>query len=352
MSVIAKAMFENVNGVGSLKAEGQITRIDSPKITQEKKSTDFDTSSVRSPVFQRKTHGSRVHALQVEGLSPAAAERAFNLRYTIQNANFAKGAYGKVEIGFDKATNQKVAIKRIPKSTPIKMIQAEVKAGQLVGEHPNVAHFHKYYDFGDHHALIFQLIEGEDLFTYLERTGFTPVSEDVVRRILTDVLKAVQHIHSKSIAHRDIKLENILMDKEGKSYIIDFGLCGIIEEGKLSRDWCGSDNYLCPQIVRRTPYDGYQADVFSVGVVAFALLFGVFPFENLQVNSRFSHDPRRPLPRLHVRFPTDVKVSRDAKDLLISMLEDDQDVRISIDEIFKHSWFTGSETVLEMMSNE
>jgi len=350
MSLVAKSMLNRIMGVEDMEI-CQITPVKSLKeISPEPKSSDFDTSTVRSPVFSRRTHGK--HGLQVDGMSPAAAERAFNLRYDIKDANFAKGAYGKVEIGFDKVTQQKVAVKRIPKSTPIKMIQGEVKAGQLIGEHPNIATFHKYFDFGDHHALVFQFIEGSDLFSYLEGTGFTPNPEDDVRRILTDIVKAVQHCHTKTIAHRDIKLENILVNN-GKAFLIDFGLCGIIEDGKLSRDWCGSDNYLCPQIVRRIPYDGMQADVFSMGVVAFALLFGVFPFENLFVNSKYSQDPRRPLPRLHVRFPTDVKVSRDAKDLLLGMLEDDADVRITCDEILRHPWITQiAESPLTAMSNE
>jgi len=346
MSSLAKALFEH-----HISSDLQITRIDSPKITQEKKSSDFDTTSVRSPVFSRRSQGKALN--HIDGLSPAAAERAFYARFTIENDHFAKGAYGKVDLAFDKMTKEKVAIKRIPKTTAIKMIQAEVKAGQLLGNHPNIATFNKYYDFGDHHSLIFQFIDGEDLFNSLESSGFTPMSESVARNILLDVVKAIQHTHSKNIAHRDIKLENILLDKEGRAFLIDFGLCAMVEEGKLSREWCGSDNYLSPQIVRRIAYDGFQADVFSLGVVAFALLFGVFPFECLQVNSKYSNDPRKPLPRLHVRFPSDVKVSREAKHLLVSMLEDDPDVRITIDDILKHSWITGvEESALTRQSNE
>jgi len=352
MSSIAKALFDNL----LVTPDGQITRVDSPKITQETKSKDFDTSTVRSPAVLRKngsgTHG-KVGGVHVDGLSPAAAERAFNIRYTIENDHFARGAYGKVELAFDKMTKERVVIKRIPKTTPIRMIQAEVRAGQVVGTHNNIATFHKYHDFGDHHSLVFSFIDGEDLFTYLEETGFSPVPEIKARDILVELLAAIKHTHSVGIAHRDIKLENILMDKNGKSFLIDYGLCTFVEKNKLSREWCGSDNYLSPQIVRRTPYDPYQADVFSIGVVAFALLFGVFPFECLRVNSKYSNDPNRPLPRLHVRFPSDVKVCREAKDLLISMLEDDPDARITIDDILKHQWITGlEEPIMDKLSNE
>lgn len=348
MSLMAKALFEQ-HVVAT--ADGQIRRIDSPKITQETKSKDFDTSSVRSPVFGRKQPKVSNGLSHVENLSPAAAEKAFNIRYTIENDHFAKGAYGKIELATDRMTKTKVVVKRIPKSTPIKMIQAEVKAGQIVGEHPNIATFHKYHDFGDHHTLVFQYIDGVDLFSHLESTGFTPKSESEARSIIHDVVKAIYHSHSKNIAHRDVKLENILLDSKGKAYLIDYGLCTLVEDGKLSREWCGSDNYLAPQIVRRTPYDAYEADVFSIGVVAFALLFGVFPFECLQVNSRYSNNPKTPLPRLHVRFPSDVKVSKEAKDLLVSMLEDDPEIRITVDEILKHSWIMGKEEESPLTKN-
>jgi len=316
-------------------------RVDSPKITQETKSKDFDPSVISSPRTGRRKN---VHNDEV---SPAS----FLNRYLIENDNFAKGAYGKVSLALDKITKERVVIKKIAKSTPIRMIQNEVRAGQLLASHEYIATFHKYQDFFDHHQMVFQYVDGMDLFTYLEGVNFTPQPEDFVRSILSNIISALQHCHSKNIAHRDIKLENILIGKNGKSYLIDFGLCGFMD-GKKSREWCGSDNYIPPEIVRRISYDGFQADIFSIGVVAFALVFGVFPFENLSVNSKYSHNPARPLPRLHVRFPLDVPVSASVKDLLVRMLEDDTDKRITLPEIAKHEWMTGIASSTESSPTE
>jgi len=323
-----------------------VTRADSPKLIKERKSRDFDTSSIRSPVTGRRDRGAHHNV-------DDSTANSIN-RYQIDNLDFAKGAYGKVSIATDKISKEKVVIKQIPKTTPIRMIQNEIRAGRAIGLHSNIATFHQYLEFVDHHSLVFSFIDGQDLFTYLESTGFAPRPESNARAIIIDILQALQHTHSKSIAHRDIKLENILMDKSGKVFLIDYGLCAFVEGSKKCRDWCGSDNYLAPQIVRRTPYDGYKADVFSVGVVLFALLFGVFPFDNLRVNSRLSNDPSRPFPKLRVRFPADVKVASEAKELLMLMLEDDEDRRISVDEIFMHSWIVGSAQPqqLEKASND
>lgn len=334
--MFGKAFFENL--LGKKDEHPEVTRVDSPKLVKERKSRDFDTSSVRSPRTTRRTgkQGSSSNFFE------DSAANSIN-RYQIENLDFAKGAYGKVSIAFDKISKEKVVIKQIPKTTPIRMIQNEVRAGQLVGDqHPNIARFHKYFEFVDHHSLIFSLIDGIDLFSHLEQVGFAPQSEDIARGLISNIVSALEHAHSRGVAHRDIKLENILLDKSGQAIVIDFGLCAFIEPNKKLRDWCGSDNYLAPQIVRRTPYDGYKADVFSCGVVLFAMLFGVFPFDNLRVNGRHSNDPSRPLPKLRVRFPSDVKVSSEAKMLVLQMLEDDEDERISMSDILKHEWIVGS----------
>jgi len=269
----------------------------------------------------------------------SSPDTAFS-RYIIENENFAKGAYGKVSLAKDKVTKDMVVVKHIPKTTSIRMVQNEIKAGQILDFHPNIAQFHKYIDFPEHHTLIFSYIDGTDLFSFMEKNKFSPRTELESRTIFMAIMSALKHAHSKNIAHRDIKLENILMDKKGRAYLIDFGLCAFVDPSMKNREWCGSDNYLAPELCRRIPYDAYKTDVFSMGVTLFALLFGVFPFDGLRVSSRF-HDPKNPLPRLQVRFPLDVKVSLAAKDLLIQMLEDDPDKRISVDDIFKHKWVSG-----------
>eukprot|EP01114_Cavostelium_apophysatum_P018535 TRINITY_DN5754_c0_g1_i2.p1 TRINITY_DN5754_c0_g1~~TRINITY_DN5754_c0_g1_i2.p1 ORF type:complete len:359 (-),score=90.95 TRINITY_DN5754_c0_g1_i2:131-1207(-) len=311
-----------------------ITRPDSPKVTREKKSTDFDPSSVRSPVTTRKQRGGEISMHKtIYDLNTGN----WQLRYRIDDDEYAKGAYGKVLLATDKTTGHKVVIKKIPQSTPIRMVNNEVKAGKTISPHPNIPQMYQYIDRPDYHFLVFQYVAGEDLFCYLEKTGFSPRSYSEARSIMVQICDALKHIHNHNIAHRDIKLENLLIDETGKVTVIDLGLCSFMEEGKLCRDWCGSDNYLAPEIVRRSPYSGYKADVFSAGVVLFALTFGVFPFENLRVNGA-SADPHRSLRRLQVRFPTDVKASESVKDLLSKMLEDDPDKRISMEGVLNHPW--------------
>lgn len=326
--MFTKSFFNNLLG---------INRADSPKITREKKSRDFDTSAVRSPGnIKRKSTSKHSSSIYYD---ESSSESAF-ARYDIENDNYAKGAYGKISLAKDKVTKEAVVIKHIPKTTSIRMVQNEIKAGQIIGQHPSIATFHKYLDFPEHHTLIFSYVDGRDLFSFMEQNKFAPLPELEVRSIFISIINALSHCHSKSIAHRDIKLENVLVDKKGRAFLIDFGLCAFVEQGVQNREWCGSDNYIAPELCRRRPYDAYKADVFSLGVTLFALLFGVFPFDGLRVSSRF-HDPARPLPKLQVRFPMDVKTTLVAKELLTMMLEDDPEKRISVEDILKHKWIAG-----------
>jgi len=329
-------MFSSRNKEALIMEKSILNRPDSPKVVRERKSRDVDPSTIRSPRATRTTKAGDVNMQKViYDLNTCC----WSLKYQVENNDFAKGAYGKILLATDKVTGQKVVIKKIPQTTPIRMINNEVRAGKVIGTHTNIAALLQYIDKPDFHFLVFQFIAGQDLFCYLEKLGFAPRTEVEGRSIISQILHALTHIHSHNIAHRDIKLENLLIDPvTGRVTVIDLGLCAFIEDGKLCRDWCGSDNYLAPEIVRRIPYNGYQADVFSTGVVLFALLFGVFPFENLRVNGVSSVDPSKGLRKLSVRFPSDVKVSQSAKDLLTRMLEDDPEKRIQLKDIMKHEW--------------
>jgi len=322
-----------------------ITRPESPKVVRERKSRDFDPANLRSasPRSARKLTERQpsLHKLIHANL----ANTCWTEKFAVEDEDYAKGAYGKIMLAKEKVTGEKVVIKKIPQSTPARMITNEVKAGKLIGNHHNIAGLLQYNEKPDFHYIVFQHINGQDLFTYLEKLNFSPRTETEARSIITQILNGLHHIHSNKIAHRDVKLENVLIDNRGRVFVIDLGLCAFIEENKMCRDWCGSDNYLAPEIVRRIPYNGFKADVFSTGVVLFALLFGVFPFENLRVNGVQSLRP------LKARFPSDVKVSSSAKELLLKMLEDDAEKRYTVADVLKHEWIVGEDDDLSPKSS-
>lgn len=93
------------------------------------------------------------------------------------------------------------------------------------------------------------------------------------------LLRAVNHLHSRNIYHRDIKFDNILIDSEGNVKLIDFGFSTLVKTGKLKL-FCGTPSYMCPEIVKKREYRGYAADIWAVGVVIFAISAGRFPFKS------------------------------------------------------------------------
>lgn len=108
------------------------------------------------------------------------------------------------------------------------------------------------------------------------------VPENEVRKIVKQICKGLFFCHRRGISHRDLKHDNILIDKDSKQIkIIDFGYAIEVKEGELTKPECGSPNYMPPEIVRRVHYDPLAADVWSLGVIIYKLVSGKLPFNGI-----------------------------------------------------------------------
>lgn len=94
--------------------------------------------------------------------------------------------------------------------------------------------------------------------------------------VLKQIASSLNYIHSKDIAHRDLKLENILYLKDGKVKVIDFGFA--IRSRDKQRTFCGTPTYMAPEIIRRSPYNGLSVDVWAFGIMAYRMVTGTYPF--------------------------------------------------------------------------
>lgn len=89
----------------------------------------------------------------------------------------------------------------------------------------------------------------------------------------------VSYLHSQNVVHRDLKLENILLDRRtGNIKIIDFGLARFFEDSQLLSTRCGSEEYAAPEVIKGDPYDGRKSDIWAIGIILYAMLFGCLPF--------------------------------------------------------------------------
>ena len=144
-------------------------------------------------------------------------------------------------------------------------------------------------------------------------------------------MSAVAFMHAEGIVHRDLKPENILLVEGDALKVADFGLSNRIKDGRSLRTSCGSPNYAAPEVLEGVGYDGLQADVWSCGVILYALLTSSLPFESNSISSLFSQIKR-------ADFEMPEHLSTEARELISSMLTVDPLKRIKTQEVAKHQW--------------
>lgn len=101
-----------------------------------------------------------------------------------------------------------------------------------------------------------------------------------MKDIFAQLISALQYTHAQGFAHRDIKLENILIDSKGEILLTDWSLCTKWKPGQMHKDYVGSSAYMSPEVMDGKPYEGPELDIWSAGIVLYALLFNVLPFES------------------------------------------------------------------------
>ncbi|XP_076362384.1 uncharacterized protein LOC143253072 isoform X2 [Tachypleus tridentatus] len=192
-----------------------------------------------------------------------------------------QGTYGKVQLAVNKGNCQKVAIKTIKKSKidneqDLIRIRREIQVMSSI-QHPHIIHIYEVFENAEKLVLVMQYASGGELYDLLtEKKVF---SDSAARRLFRQISTAVYYCHKNQICHRDLKLENILLDEKGNAKIGDFGLSNIFSKQYLLNTFCGSPLYASPEIVKGTPYCGPEVDCWSLGVLLYTLVYGTMPFD-------------------------------------------------------------------------
>ncbi|XP_073684568.1 serine/threonine-protein kinase BRSK2 isoform X2 [Garra rufa] len=244
-----------------------------------------------------------------------------------------KGQTGLVKLGIHCITGQKVAIKIVNREklseSVLMKVEREIAILKLI-EHPHVLKLHDVYENNKYLYLVLEHVSGGELFDYLVKKGRLTPKE--ARKFFRQIISALDFCHSHSICHRDLKPENLLLDERNNIRIADFGMASLQVGDSLLETSCGSPHYACPEVIRGEKYDGRRADVWSCGVILFALLVGALPFDhdNLRqllekVKSGVFHMP-------HFIPP-------DCQALLRGMIEINPEKRLTLEAIQKHAWY-------------
>ena len=194
-----------------------------------------------------------------------------------------QGAYATVRIAIHKATKTRVAIKIYEKSKIMdpprkKSVKREIKLLKMMS-YPYIIKLHETYETNHHINIIMEYVGGPSLYTYLKSQPNKRLDEQEAKRIFRQITEALHYCHKKCITHRDIKLENLLMDEEKNIKLIDFGFSTCMPNDKKTKMFCGTPSYMAPEIVLKKEYCGPPADIWALGVLLFALLCGYFPYK-------------------------------------------------------------------------
>lgn len=252
------------------------------------------------------------------------------LQYTI-----GSGSFGKVKCACHEPTGCSVAIKiinkeKLEKSDNSKKIIREVNNLKKF-RHPHIIKLYDVIETRDDIYLVMELVGGGELFDYIVQAG--RLSENEGRHYFQQMISAVGYCHKKKVAHRDLKPENLLMSIEKDSLkIADFGLSNVMKDGELLKTSCGSPNYAAPEVVDGRYYSGEEIDVWSCGVILYAIVTARLPFDDNYIPHLFNKIKRG-------KFKMPSYLSDTCKDLISQMLNIDPLKRITIPEIRYHPWF-------------
>lgn len=158
--------------------------------------------------------------------------------------------------------------------------------------------------------------------------------EAAAQRMFVQVATAVRYCHKNSIIHRDIKLDNVLLDDDDVCKLCDFGVSRALSPHKVIQEQCGTPAYLAPEIVQDEGYSGFKADVWSLGVLLYVLVSGVMPFRASTVK-----DLNKCILKGKFEYLADVELSAELKDLISKMLCVDVDRRLDSAQVLAHPWF-------------
>uniref|UniRef100_A0AAQ4PUX2 Protein kinase domain-containing protein n=1 Tax=Gasterosteus aculeatus aculeatus TaxID=481459 RepID=A0AAQ4PUX2_GASAC len=244
-----------------------------------------------------------------------------------------KGQTGLVKLGIHCVTCQKVAIKIVNREklseSVLMKVEREIAILKLI-EHPHVLKLHDVYENKKYLYLVLEHVSGGELFDYLVKKGRLTPKE--ARKFFRQIMSALDFCHSHSICHRDLKPENLLLDEKNNIRIADFGMASLQVGDSLLETSCGSPHYACPEVIRGEKYDGRKADVWSCGVILFALLVGALPFDDDNLRNLLEKVKLGVFHMPHFIPP-------DCQNLLRGMIEVDATKRLTLEQIQKHTWY-------------
>ena len=245
-----------------------------------------------------------------------------------------KGTFSIVRLGENKITKEKVAIKIMQKNKILNKddfirIQREIEILKRL-KHPNVIKIHHIFEDEKKIYIIMEFCENGELFNRIvEKKSLT---ENEAALFYYQLINGLEYIHKNGIVHRDLKPENLLLSKNDLLKVIDFGLSNYREENKLLFTPCGSPCYASPEMVSGQRYDGCMIDIWSTGIILFAMVCGYLPFEDNDNDILFGK-----ILKCKIHYPKSMGAL--TLDLMKKIIVPEPKQRITLEQIKLHDFY-------------
>ncbi|TKA81468.1 hypothetical protein B0A55_02940 [Friedmanniomyces simplex] len=328
------------------------TNLTRPPSSRRSESQDRPTNGASTPTPAPNTNG----AASTTGESRSAATSGNPRRRTTIDATtghwdlgktIGAGSMGKVKLARNKETGEQVAVKIVPRQstdgehhTQAERDRAdrskEVRTAREAAivtlvDHPYICGMRDVVRTNYHWYMLFEYVNGGQMLDYIISHG--RLKEKQARKFGRQIASALDYCHRNSIVHRDLKIENILISKNGDIKIIDFGLSNLFSPRNHLKTFCGSLYFAAPELLQAKAYTGPEVDVWSFGIVLYVLVCGKVPFDDQSMPQLHAK-----IKRGNVEYPP--WLSPECRGLIARMLNTNPQERATLTEIMSHPWMT------------
>ena len=315
------------------------------KHNKERLSMPFNSRNIYNN-NQNKNYNSRKFSQHIK--TELSLENSFSTKNLINSKIFqkkiddylitrelGKGSYAVVKLAMDKKSKNKYAIKIYSKSCLIdpqlrNTVKNEINILKQI-DNENIMKLYEVIDTQSNLYLVLEYINGINLLEIIKNEKNHFIKESRAKKIFSKIVQGINYCHQINIYHRDIKLENILVLKDDSVKIIDFGFGIICKADTYQKLFCGTKSYMPPEIVKKEKYIACYSDIWSLGVLFYAMLFGVFPFKGKDEDDLFEK-----ISEAKISFPEYNPISDKTKELFKKIFVINPSERISLDEMLNY----------------
>ena len=299
-------------------------------LDQKKSKSNNDKHEKKNPLQKTNTIFSRHKTIKIVSLEDFEVIKVLG-----------RGTFGKVSLVKYLPTKEIFAMKAMKKDVLLdnELVQSTILEKKILQsiDHPFLVGMIFCFQTEERIYFVMPFIRGGELFQHLRQVHI--FSEEEVRFYSACLGLALDYLHKKQILYRDVKPENILIDEDGYLKLIDFGLAKKVEEKEKATSFCGTPEYLAPEVISREGHST-PADWWSYGILIYEMLCGVPPFYSENINDMFDL-----ILKGNLRFPKKIPLTDEVKDLVSKLLIKNQNIRLGakggFDEIKIHPFFNG-----------